>query len=180
MGRVRCGAHSSAVGWLEALSARPVSPAAGSAADLAAALGVALLIKLARRTRPQEISGYEQLLDRLLGARDRLTALAEADASAITAWLSTRQLEERDPARQAALKALVDVPLEAAELCRAMRLEAQPLLERGHPPARPDGHAGVQLLEASQQALCLLVQANLPTLTDAALIETVRSRLENL
>lgn len=166
--------------WLEALSARPISPAAGSAVALSGALGVALLIKLARRTRPQEISGYEQLLDRLLGAKDRLTALAEEDASAITAWLSTRRLDECDPARRAALQTLVDVPLEAAELCQAIQIEAQPLLERGHPPALPDGQAGIRLLEASQRALSLLVRANLPLLTDPALTERVQNRLENL
>jgi len=39
---------------------------------------------------------------------------------------------------------------------------------------------GLHLLEASQQALCLLVRANFPMLTDPTLIEMVEGRLENL
>lgn len=74
----------------------------------------------------------------------------------------------------------MDVPLEAAELCQAITIKAQPLLERGHPPALPDGQVGIQLLEACQRAMCSLVRANLPVLTDADLIEATRTRLEQL
>jgi formiminotetrahydrofolate cyclodeaminase len=169
-----------AIGWLETLSAARASPAAGSAAALAGALGVALLIKLARLTRPQDIPDHDQLLARLLAARDRLMALAQADAEALIAWMRTQRLPADDPARQAALWAMVDVPLEAAELCQAIVIEAQPLLERGHPPALPDGQVGIQLLDACRRAQCSLVRANLPALADVALIETVQIRLEQL
>jgi len=180
--RIESGVRPSAgsIGWLEALSAARASPAAGSAAAIAGALGAALLIQLARLTRPQEIANYDRLLARLLTVRDRLVALADTDASAITAWLSTRRLDERDPARQAALQAMVDVPLETAELCQAIAIEAQLLLEHGHPRALPDGQVGIQLLEACQRAQCRLVQANLLALADDDLIETVQTRLEQL
>jgi formiminotetrahydrofolate cyclodeaminase len=168
------------VEWLERLSAAQVSPAAGSAAAIAAGLGVALLIKLARRTRPRDVSGYHRLLSQLVTARDRLLALAEADASAIDAWLATRQLEEGGPEREAALRAMVAVPLEAAELCRTIQCEAQQLLACGHPPARPDGEVGARLLQASQRSLRHLAQANVSLLRDPSLIKTVQKRLAEL
>ena len=164
----------------EVVAAPTPGPAAGSAVAIAGALGVALLIKLARLTRPQDIPDHDRLLARLLAVRDRLVALADADSSAVTAWIRTRRLPADDSARQAALRAIVDVPLEAAELCRAVAIEVQPLLERGYPPALPDGQVGVQLLEVCQRAQCSLVQANLPALADANLIEATRTRLAQL
>jgi formiminotetrahydrofolate cyclodeaminase len=165
---------------LEALSIAKASPAAGSAAALTGALGVALLLKLARLTRPEEISNHGQLLAQLLAARDQLVALADADASSIVTWMRTRRLRADDPARQAALQAMVDVPLEAAELCQAIWLAVQRLLEHGHPPARPDGQIGIQLLEVCQRALCVLIRVNLLALTDATSIEAIEARLEQL
>lgn len=78
-----------------------------------------------------------------------------------------------DPDRQAGLGAIVDVPLEAAELCQSTAIEAQPLLEGGYPPALPDGQVGIQLLEACQRALCILIRAHLPALVDATPIDVV-------
>ncbi len=98
----------------------------------------------------------------------------------MTAWIRTRRLPADDPARQAALHAIVDVPLEVAELCQAVTLEAQPLLERGYPSALPDGQVGVQLLKACQSAMCSLVRANVPVLANADLIEATQTRLEQL
>lgn len=46
------GPGAGSIRWLEALSAARASPAAGSAAAIVGALGAALLIKLARLTRP--------------------------------------------------------------------------------------------------------------------------------
>ncbi|HID62153.1 MAG TPA: formiminotransferase-cyclodeaminase, partial [Anaerolineae bacterium] len=81
----------------EVVAAPAPGPAAGSAAALAGALGAALLIKLARLTRPQDISDHDRLLARLLAARERLVALADADSSAVTAWIRTRRLPADDP-----------------------------------------------------------------------------------
>lgn len=174
------GASAGSIRWLEALSAAQASPAAGSAVAMVGALGLALLIKLARLTRHQDISDQDQLLNRLLVVRDRLMALADADSSAITSWIHTRRRPADDPARQAALRAMVDVPLETAELCQTIAIEIQPLLAGGHSPALPDGQIGAQLLKTCQRAMCSLAQANLPALTDANLIEATQSRLERL
>ena len=69
---------------------------------------------------------------------------------------------------------------EAAELCQAIAVEAQPLLEHGHPPALPDGQVGIQLLDACRRAQSSLVRTNLTAPAGLALIETVRPRLEQL
>ena len=174
------GPGSESMRWLEALSAARANPAAGSAAAITGALGVALLIKLARLTQPQDIPDHDELLARLLAARGRLIALAEADSLAIAAWIRTRRLPADDPSRQAALQTIVDVPLEAAELCQAIAIEAQPILERGHPPALLDGQVGTQLLDTGLRALCSLARANLLALADVTVIEAVQARLEQL
>ena len=174
------GPGAGSIRWLEALSAARASPAAGSAAAIVGALGAALLIKLARLTQPQDIPDHDRLLARLVAARDRLVALAKADSAAITACIRTRRLPADDPARQAALRAIVDIPLEAAELCQTIAIKVQPLLKRGYPSALPDGQVGIQLLEVCQRAQCSLVQANLPALADTNLIEATRTRLEQL
>lgn len=114
---------NSQVAGLEACSASRVSPAAGTAAAITGALGVSLLINLARLTPPCRILDCDQMLARLLAVPEQLAALSSADASAIVTWLPTRQLPTGDPACQAALEALVKTPFEAAELCRAVRVE---------------------------------------------------------
>ena len=148
--------------WLEALSAGRASPGAGSASAVVGAIGVALLIKLARLSSPQVVADHSGLLDRLQGARDRLVALSDADASAVSAWLSARRLNPGHSARQAALRALVEVPLAAAEVCRQVSTEAQPLLHSGHQSALADGEVGLRLVETCQKALCALIRGWLP------------------
>lgn len=166
--------------WLEALSSRSVSPAAGSAAALTAALGTALLVKLARWTPDEDVRGHKELLDELVSARDRLLALAASDAWANTAWASTRARHVDDEERQAALRMLIQVPLEAAELCREVCLAAQDLVETGHPPARPDGHVGMELLRTSQESLRGLVEINVLHAQDDPLVNGLQERLERL
>ena len=77
-------------GWLESLSSARASPAAGSAAALAGALGVALLIKLARLSSPGKVPNHAQCLEILLSARQRLLELAEMDAVAVRGWVRVR------------------------------------------------------------------------------------------
>jgi len=173
----QAGATSGIASWLQAISARRASPAAGSAVAISAALGVALLIKQARLSSPEALPEREQLRGQLVAARDELLALAEAAAAAITAWLRTRRRAEDDPTRCAAIQAMAAIPLEAMELCQAALLAAQPLLERGCPGALADGQVGARLLAASQGAFSLLGEANLSAVRDPAIAEAIRSRL---
>ena len=180
MDTLQASAASGVEGWLQAISARRASPAAGSAVAISAAWGVALLIKQARLSSLEALPERARLETELEATRDRLMALAEADAAAITAWLRTRRLAKDDPARCGAIQSMAEMPLEAAELCQAALLAAQPLLERGCPGARSDGQVGVQLLATCQSAFGLLARANLSALRDPAVSEAVRSRIEAL
>ena len=166
--------------WPTRLSGPAVSPAAGSAAALTAALGVGLLIKLARRSQPEDIPEHGYRLGRLLEAQDQFTLIAEDDASAIRDWLSTRGLKEDDPRRQSAAEALISVPLRAAELCCSVRIVAEPFLRRGHAPTIADGRAGSRLIGTSQKIFCTLAEADLDTVVDPALVETIGERLEKV
>jgi formiminotetrahydrofolate cyclodeaminase len=166
--------------WLQALAGGRASPAAGSAAALSGAMGVALLIKVARLTAPDRVPGHARLLAELLEALERLQALAHADAAAIDAWIEGRRSHAAGVPRQEALAGLVAAPLEAAELCRAVRLAARPLLEHGFAPASLDGQVGVQLLRACERASCTLVRADLGLLADRDLAAALEGRLELL
>jgi len=166
--------------WPTRLSGPAVSPAAGSAAALTAALGVGLLIKLARRSQPEDIPKHGYRLGRLLEAQDQFTLIAEDDASAIKDWLSRRGLKRDDPRRQAAAEALTSVPLRAAELCCSVQIVAEPFLQRGHAPTVADGRAGNHLISTSQEIFCTLVEADLDTVADPAMVKTIGERLEKV
>jgi formiminotetrahydrofolate cyclodeaminase len=174
------GEAATVADWLVALSEPGSNPAAGSAAALAGGLGVALLIKLARLTPAERVPSYKRQLSRLVTARDRFAALAQADAVAVRTWLAHCHLPVDSPLRQAALREMVEVPLEVAELCHSVGREAGPWVERGHPPALPDGQAGLSLLDACCRIAGDLVQANLAQVADAGLWERVRIHLERL
>jgi len=171
------GAASGIEDWLQAVSARRASPAAGSAVAISAALGAALLIKQARLSSLEALPEREQLVGKLVAARDGLLALAEADAAAIAAWLRMRRLAEDDPAHCAAVQSMAEMPLDAMALCQAALLAAQPLLERGCPGALADGQVGAQMLAAGQRAFGLLAEANLSAVRDPTIAEAIRSRL---
>jgi len=174
------GSPPRSLDWPTRLSRRAVSPAAGSAAALTAAMGVGLLIKLARRTESEEIPEHRERLARLLEARGRFAITAEDDASAIRDWLSAEGLEEDDPTRQAAVEALITVPLEAAELCDWVRNTAELLLQRGHALTIPDGRAGMRLITTSQEIFCTLVEADLGAVANRALVNRIQQRLEKV
>ncbi len=169
-----------ASGWLEALSDTGGNPAAGSVAALGGAMSVALLIKLARLTLPDRVPGHAHLLSCLLAARDRLSALARADAAAVRTWLAHQQWDAADPRRQAAALQLVEIPLEVAELCRSIRRTAMPLVERGQSPAVADGQASLHLLDACCRIASDLARADLGLLTDARLRARMANRLAQL
>lgn len=171
------GSRPGSPDWPTRLSSVAISPAAGSAAAVTAALGVGLLVKLARRTQPEEVPGHGDRLGRLLDARDQFMMIAEDDASAIRDWLSTQGLEEGNPTRDAGVAALTEVPLEAAELCYVVQSVAEPLLKRGHASTIVDGRAGIRLIRASQEIFCTLVEADLGTVANSALVETIEERL---
>jgi formiminotetrahydrofolate cyclodeaminase len=166
--------------WLQALAAGRASPAAGSAAALSGAMGVALLVKVARLTTPDQVPGHARLLAELLEALERLQALAHADAAAIDAWIDSRRSRTPGVLHQEALARLVTAPLEAAELCQAVRLAVLPLLEHGFAPASLDGQVGVQLLRACERASCTLVRADLGLLADPDAAAALKGRLESL
>ena len=158
------GAGSGIDGWLEAISADQVAPAAGSAAALAGALGCALLIKLARRAGEDDSAENEELLRLLVEARDELLALAERDAEALAFWPTARQDEPDALAPKDVLDLLLSVPRQAAQICREALRTAQPLLDQAPAVARPDARVGLQLLLTCQGAMESLIQANLERL----------------
>jgi formiminotetrahydrofolate cyclodeaminase len=152
--------------WLEAISSAQVSPASGSAAALAGALGHALLIKLARLESWSGIPGNEDLLADLIAARNRMVALAQADAQALAAWPEASRPYTDGSVEREVSQTLVSVPRQGMEVCRQTLLRVQPFMGSVRAVAQPDAQAAIQLIETCQRALESLVEANLAQFPD--------------
>ena len=168
------------MGRARALAGGAVSRGGRSGCRKRRALVVVLLIRLARRTRPQDVPEPSCLVDQLLTVRGQLLTLAHADASAIAAWISTGHLDENDPKPQAALRAIVEVPLEAGELCRAARASSAATIGVW-PSACTTGWRGRYSAARGEPAqLALPCASQCIYAEDPSLVETMRSRLEAL
>ncbi len=161
-------------------SAEPV-PGGGSAAAVAASLGAALAVMVARLSqgRPRYVS-YTATLERAIeageAARLRFLQLADIDAQAYAGYAAAmklpRESEEQRTARSAALaeaaKASTLAPLETVRLCQTAVAIVETLAGRCNVNASSDLHVAALLLDAASEGAAANVRVNLPFVTDAA------------
>lgn len=179
---------------VEALSSGEPAPGGGAAAALAGALGVSLLIMVARLASRRLRSGAEaerlaELAARLRSVRDGLVALADRDRAAYAGVMEARRRPKgsaseaagRTAAIQAALTEATEVPVDTMRRCRAALGEAIPIARASPPGARGDLLVGVELLLAGLRGAGHCVDGNLPGLADAGYVaraRTARAQLE--
>ena len=161
-------------------SAEPV-PGGGSAAAVAASLGAALAVMVARLSqgRPRYVS-YRATLERAIqageSARLRFLQLADIDAHAYAGYAAAMKLprdsEEQREARAAALaeaaKASTLAPLETVRLCQTAVGVVETLAGRCNVNASSDLNVAALLLDAASEGAAANVRVNLPFVTDAA------------
>jgi methenyltetrahydrofolate cyclohydrolase len=161
-------------------SAEPV-PGGGSAAAVAASLGAALAVMVARLSqgRPRYVS-YAATLERAIvageSARRRFLQLADIDAHAYARYAAAMKLprdsEEERTARAAALaeaaKASTLAPLETVRLCQTAVGVVETLAGRCNINASSDLNVAALLLDAASDGAAANVRVNLPFVTDAA------------
>jgi methenyltetrahydrofolate cyclohydrolase len=147
------------------------SPAGGSAAAIAVAMGAGLTAMCARNSRDEwpEARGATAQAETL---RARVEPLAQADAevyeNALAAFGLPERLEPevRDATLGVALERAAAVPLAIAEVGADVADLAADLAEKGNPRLRGDAVAGALLAEAGTRAAAHLVRVNLGAIAD--------------
>jgi methenyltetrahydrofolate cyclohydrolase len=147
------------------------SPAGGSAAAIAVAMGAGLTAMCARNSRDEwpEARGATAQAETL---RARIEPLAQADAevyeNALAAFGLPERLEPevRDATLGVALERAAAVPLAIAEVGADVADLAADLAEKGNPRLRGDAVAGALLAEAGTRAAAHLVRVNLGAIAD--------------
>jgi len=165
---------------LAAFSSTAPTPGGGSACAAGAALGVALLTKVA------SIAGVQ--LHTLAGVEAQLVDAMDDDASAylhvIAAQKQPRETQAeralRTVAIQKALRHATDVPLGIMRLTAEALAEARLLAERIRPSTAADAAVAVLLLRAGFDGARMTVEANIGSLTDAEYARTAHDECRRL
>jgi methenyltetrahydrofolate cyclohydrolase len=142
------------------------SPAGGSAAAIAVAMGASLTAMCARNSRDEwpEARGATAQAETL---RARIEPLAQADAEAYEAALTAFRLPEmlepevRNATLGVALERAAAIPMAISEVGADVADLAANLAESGNSQVRGDAVAGALLAEAGTRAAAHLVRINL-------------------
>lgn len=178
---------------LHAFAANSPVPGGGSAAALAASVGVSLLIMVAglprTRTNSQaEKTDLTQSAARLRPLLTFLLDLVDKDSEAYRTVVAAHRLprdtadgaEARRVAIEVAMKAATETPLQTMRTCRQALFEAAIVADRGLASARSDVGVAVELLLAAVRGAALNVSANLPNVADVPFVDRVRAERQRL
>jgi formiminotetrahydrofolate cyclodeaminase len=159
------------------------SPAGGSAAAIAVAMGASLTAMCARNSRDRwaEARGATAQAETL---RARIEPLAQADAEAYESALAAFRLPEllepevRNATLGVALERAAAIPLAITEVGADVADLAANLAEKGNPQVRGDAVAGALLAEAGARAAAHLVRINLGATPDDARVVRAEANAE--
>jgi formiminotetrahydrofolate cyclodeaminase len=166
---------------LDAFASNEPVPGGGSAAALAGAVGVSLLVMVAglaktRSGAPEEAADLADASARLRPLRDELLSLVDGDSAAYQAVLAAMRLpkdgeaqtQARRAAIQDAMRAATEVPLQTMRVCQQALRGALVVAAAGNPNASSDTGVAVELLVAALRGASMNVDVNVKSLTDAA------------
>lgn len=171
---------------LDAFAANDPAPGGGSAAALAGALGVSLLIMVAgvARTRtgaPEEAVDLSEASARLRPIREKLVDLIDGDAVAYRSVIAAYRLpngsdeerrRRRDTIRGAMMRA-TETPIETLRLCQQALENARIVAKNGATTAASDVRVAIELLEAAARGAAVNADTNLPLVKDDAFTASV-------
>lgn len=171
---------------LDAFASNEPVPGGGSAAALAGALGVSLLVMVAglpktRTGAPEEAADLAEASARLRPLRDALLELVDDDSRAYAAVLEAMRLPKATDAERRARGAAIDaamqgatrVPLETMRFCQQALRGAVVVATHGNRNAATDTGTGVELLVAALRGAGMNVDVNLKGASDAAFAASV-------
>jgi formiminotetrahydrofolate cyclodeaminase len=178
---------------LDAFASNAPVPGGGSAAALAGALGVSLLIMAASLPKsktgaPEEATDLAESAARLRPLRDTLVQLIDADSSAYRTVMAAMKMPKesagdkaaRAEALQAAMKAATDVPLDVMRAGQQALAGAVIVARNAYRLAGSDVAMGVELLGASVRGSGLGIDGNLGGIADASYTARVAAERDQL
>ena len=178
---------------LDAFASNEPVPGGGSAAALAGALGVSLLVMAAglpktRTMSPEEAADLAEASSRLRPLRESLIELVDRDSDAyrevMVALKRPKQSDAEKAARreaiQAAMREATDVPLDVMRACQQSLAGAVVVARNAYRLAASDAGTGIELLVAAVRGCALSIDGNLAGLADPAYVARVRSERQQL
>ena len=178
---------------LDAFASNEPVPGGGSAAALAGAVGVSLLMMAAglpktKTGAPEEAADLSEAAARLRPLRETLTAMVDQDSDAYRAVLAAFRLPKTTEAQtgaragaiQEAMRGATDVPLETMRVCQQALRGAVIVTRNALRTAHSDVATGIELLAAASRGSALSIEANLGAITDAAYVSRTRTECDVL
>ena len=178
---------------LDAFASNAPVPGGGSAAALAGALGVSLLVMAAslpksRTDAPEEAADLAEAAARLRPLRDTLVQLIDADCDAYRAVMAAMKLPKtsddekatRTAALQSALKGATDVPLDVMRAGQQALAGAVIVARNAYRVAASDVATGIELLGSCVRSAALSIDGNLLAIRDDSYTARVSAEREQL
>jgi glutamate formiminotransferase/formiminotetrahydrofolate cyclodeaminase len=178
---------------IDAFSSTDAVPGGGSAAALAGAMGVSLLMMVAglpktRTGAPEETADLAEASSRLHPLRDALVELVDRDSDAYRQVLAAFRLPKvseaekaaRKEAIDAATRAAIDAPLDTMRLCQQALRGAVIVASNGSRKTTSDVGVAVELLVAALRGARLNVDINLAGFNDESYAARIRDEVEEL
>jgi len=171
---------------LDAFASNEPVPGGGSAAALAGALGVSLLVMAAslsksRTGAPEEATDLAEAAARLRPLRERLVELIDADSGAYRSVMAALKLPKasdeeqthRNETLQSALKDATDAPLDVMRAGQQALAGGLIVARNAYRAAASDVAMGIELLGASVRGAALSIDGNLSSIKDAKYVKRV-------
>lgn len=175
--------------FLDAVAAGTPTPGGGSVAALAGALGAALEtmvanLTLGRKKYAAVEAEMEAVRKHARALQSELASLvardSEAYARVMAAYKLPKDAPERDAAIQAALRGAAEVPLAVAGRALAVIELAAIATSKGNVNATSDAVVGAYMARAAIDGAALNVRTNLTSMTDTALAQELRHRVDEI
>ncbi len=178
---------------LDAFASNAPVPGGGSAAALAGALGVSLLIMAASLPKsktgaPEEAADLAEAASRLRPLHDTLTQLIDADSSAYRSVMAALKMPKdsaddkaaRAQILQSALQTATDVPLDVMRAGQQALAGSVVVARNAYRLAGSDVAMGIELLGATVRGSALSIDGNLAGIADAAYVARVGAERDQL
>ncbi len=172
--------------YLDDLAARMPAPGGGSAAALAASLGVSLMAMVANYSvgKAKEKPAEEKVADmfvKIERSRDRLKDLIDEDVSCYAKLSKAmKEFKKGSPELEAAYKEAAGVPFEICKIASENLKLCVDLVEHGNKNLITDSAMAAILLEGAFLSAKFNVYINLKYITDTEYIEKVHKYLSPL
>jgi formiminotetrahydrofolate cyclodeaminase len=167
--------------FLGDVASREVTPAGGTAAAVAGAIGTALcemacLHTIGRAEYADVEAEMTETLDDLTTRRELLLELADEDSNVVDELFGG----SHDGTSEAAAKRAAGVPLTIAEACVPVLERASVLVETGNRNVVPDAVTGSMLVRSALEASLFTVRSNLSRISDQSFVEETETRASEL